>query len=889
MIKLSELSPAYQTGVRQERQRNIFPGILVGAAKESQHLQSHETQVGNLAVFLGENINNFLGTDIVDTALVADTGNLHDWGKLHPRQTRGVNIEHYRISQLLVTENRAPTLAKILGRHNFGSLLDQEPKSLEQMLLVYADVRSRTGIDCKGERIRVYKSLSECRNEIGDKLLESGYTRRQINSGFNKLIRFEKILQELGINLNNLKDLPDRYLCTHIAPYQVKKPNVGVVDQARLADFERKLNEIGVVTLRQDFEQKVVNLRKIIRQAARGNKEQTSLLALINPRELHRWVKVMHQETSRAVDSKLNAEIKTLMEFAASENGIHEQRTTILKVVGEEAKTLNASQKDIAIQSSRKIFTGSTDDDVSYHAAEAYGKLTATLDDERLDKIIGSLTQATLNGSEDSYGCTALLVLFKQLPLERRQHCLETIIEVYRNQSAILMTKGIKTLDLLAYLMSQSTRFKELLLPDAKEQMPLGTAFRYAYVLKNSGQDTSDELLALKTSTNNPILKGFISSLIDEDKVVDLKVEDILPSLASDDLMVRLAALRCAGFIKLPESSEKTKLLLDSLLSVINQDSNPTVKIYSLLALTRYNILPQLDGEQTGYMAGKMWEVFFNNPFARRYIAYFLGRIYGTRSDFNSFGQDIAKARNVTRETNDDNLLFETGRFFIGMLALINDPDKQQETVKDAFKTILELHQSHRKIFDLLMQKYVTRLIQSPALSSEKSNFYLWGTMTRKMLASAPADSFSRLIALRTLDKHCQERKPTLSNPDALLLDTVGDFGLSVPEMDTYVITRTKIDRTFASPNTYPLNVAKDFRLDSPDHYLEIANLLIDRDIWYGINADDLLKDKYYQLGDFRLYIPHIVFIEGKLENYPGLKEKMSLFSKVKVVVLPEH
>src|SRR3989338_7199540 len=139
------------------------------ANSEPEHdLLSHTLHVRNFGNLIALRINKSF-PNLVDPDLVASAGMIHDWGKIKQAPTINTPYSHYVRSQFDTAIHGFPAIGSIAGRHNFGALLRGDPLLLEQMILIYADIRSRTEIK-NSKPIRTYKSLDIALPEIEKKL-----------------------------------------------------------------------------------------------------------------------------------------------------------------------------------------------------------------------------------------------------------------------------------------------------------------------------------------------------------------------------------------------------------------------------------------------------------------------------------------------------------------------------------------------------------------------------------------------------------------------------------------------------------------------------------------------------------------------------------------------
>ena len=138
----------------------------------------------------------------VDLALISAAAATHDVGKFGCRPGERVPYLHYFYSDLWLTEHKMPRVSQIASNHSTWDL-ELESLSVESLLLIYADFRSKQDRDKDGNEITVLYPLDESFRVILSKLdnVDSA-KRRRYEFVYGRLHDFEDYMRRLGVDVD---------------------------------------------------------------------------------------------------------------------------------------------------------------------------------------------------------------------------------------------------------------------------------------------------------------------------------------------------------------------------------------------------------------------------------------------------------------------------------------------------------------------------------------------------------------------------------------------------------------------------------------------------------------------------------------------------------------
>ncbi|MCI8552774.1 MAG: cytidyltransferase-related domain protein, partial [Lawsonibacter sp.] len=246
----------------------IYPLMRLGMEYTPFKTLSHITGVHHVALSCARDLAR-AGVE-VDLALISAAAAAHDLGKFGCRPGERVPYLHYYYTDQWLLERNMEDISHIASNHSTWDL-ELESLSVESLLLIYADFRSKSERDSEGNEVVVLYPLDESFQVILSKLDNvDRKKRRRYEFVYGKLHDFEDYMRSLGVDV----DLTG----VRHAPAPVKDP--------ALMGPEETLNSLILLSVEHNLrlmhmlsnEQKFGN----IIEAARSAKSWQQLRAYLN-------------------------------------------------------------------------------------------------------------------------------------------------------------------------------------------------------------------------------------------------------------------------------------------------------------------------------------------------------------------------------------------------------------------------------------------------------------------------------------------------------------------------------------------------------------------------------------------------------------------------------
>ena len=138
----------------------------------------------------------------VDLALISGAAASHDVGKFGCREGERVPYLHYYYTDQWLLERKMEGISHIASNHSTWDL-ELESLSVESLLLIYADFRSKQDRDAQGNEITVLYPLDQSFQVILSKLDNvDTEKRRRYEFVYGKLHDFEDYMRSLGVDVD---------------------------------------------------------------------------------------------------------------------------------------------------------------------------------------------------------------------------------------------------------------------------------------------------------------------------------------------------------------------------------------------------------------------------------------------------------------------------------------------------------------------------------------------------------------------------------------------------------------------------------------------------------------------------------------------------------------
>ena len=916
-------------------------------------LLSHSLHVRNLANAVSIRINERF-PHMVDSDLVASSAVIHDWGKLKHQPTINKPYSHYVRTQLDTALAGFPAIGSIAGRHNFGALLRDDPLLLEQMIIIYADIRARSET-VEGVVCRRYKTLENSLPEIAEKLRESGkYTKDDILKGNKRLVEFEAILRKNNINIDDLSEIPDG-LTPNTRQYYNPSPASSSVPIYKTSkeesdQFLADLHQLDILTLSDEVCAKSNFIRSTIKGIISGDEKASTRLALIDPSRIPQWINLLRIKNQNRILKETTEHPDQNFSLISNPKVLHAARVNHIRVLREVfflSEEPDFRKRILSAISSLFMGNEIQEDDVAFHAAKAYGEMVGDMKDEDRSSYLEQLWEEYNLDKECSYAPTAL----EQLAKRREDHAKE----LYRRMSTdLLHTMGSRAVSLFSQTLlkiGDVDLVKEVasrsrgddVLTNARESI------RYAQLLIpllhasdiRIRVEAISGLVNLHQRTSNLSLKLYIEGLINLNRVHSVEHHrEVLAALkVCEDPLEKIALCQVIGKISYGEHSELLQSAADTLLKILDEDMDNDVKLQALIALGRDGLTRYLSVEQASKVLDSLWRIFYFNQQARKVMPYFIAGIYASRKDLPHMGKDLSNLMEIVSNENhpDRQFQYEAARVFIGLVGAIDDDN--DERIRFAQQGILQTQNISPQLFELVFQKYVTRVSRTSRLTTEQKAKRIAGSMVRKYMSSVQGDMTSRYITYDNL--HSSMVLPAGKSTDVVVFSgtfdpvhngsevaaevvsqLVGDVFMQADdgnpsknpkarEIRNQIITKAIADQ----PGVYLWNEPHPFVYRKPEEYAELRRVFKDRTVWLQVGEDRLRQSSFYE--DFKNYVylvPHVVTIREAnfpscqlefrdgiivgevddnlltyLQTKPDFMAKIARFHRIKVIGVPTN
>ncbi|NBI68124.1 cytidyltransferase-related domain protein [Pseudoflavonifractor sp. 60] len=177
----------------------IYPLMRLGMEYTPFRTLSHITGVHHVAMTCARGLAE-AGVD-VDLALISAAAAAHDLGKFGCRPGERVPYLHYYYTDQWLLARKMDDISHIASNHSTWDL-ELESLSVESLLLIYADFRSKSERGPNGEEIVVLYPLEESFQVILSKLDNvDRKKRRRYELVYGKLHDFEDYMRRLGVDV----------------------------------------------------------------------------------------------------------------------------------------------------------------------------------------------------------------------------------------------------------------------------------------------------------------------------------------------------------------------------------------------------------------------------------------------------------------------------------------------------------------------------------------------------------------------------------------------------------------------------------------------------------------------------------------------------------------
>ncbi len=178
----------------------IYPLMRLGMEYTPFKTLSHITGVHHVALSCARDLAR-AGVE-VDLALISAAAAAHDLGKFGCRPGERVPYLHYYYTDQWLLERNMEDISHIASNHSTWDL-ELESLSVESLLLIYADFRSKSERDSEGNEVVVLYPLDESFQVILSKLDNvDRKKRRRYEFVYGKLHDFEDYMRSLGVDVD---------------------------------------------------------------------------------------------------------------------------------------------------------------------------------------------------------------------------------------------------------------------------------------------------------------------------------------------------------------------------------------------------------------------------------------------------------------------------------------------------------------------------------------------------------------------------------------------------------------------------------------------------------------------------------------------------------------
>lgn len=190
----------YRRFVRICRRDWVFEFMRLAAEVTPFHTLGHIAGVHHIAMHVARQLAS-VGVEI-DLALTSAAAIGHDIGKFGCKDKEGRRVPylHYYYTDLYFNRNQMPTIGHIAANHSTWDL-ELENLSVESLVLIYADFRSKSIRRPDGTEQPVFYTLKESFDVILNKLDNVDEAKRErYQRVYDKLTDFEIYMTDLGVH-----------------------------------------------------------------------------------------------------------------------------------------------------------------------------------------------------------------------------------------------------------------------------------------------------------------------------------------------------------------------------------------------------------------------------------------------------------------------------------------------------------------------------------------------------------------------------------------------------------------------------------------------------------------------------------------------------------------
>lgn len=193
----------------------------------------------------------------VDLALISGAALCHDIGKYGCKKKEGKRVPylHYYYTGIFCQRVGLNAVGHIAANHSVWDL-ELENLSVESLLLIYADFRVKSSRDAKGWEVVHFNTLAEAFNVILSKLdnVDTAKVQRY-QKVYAKLADFERYMEELGVTTELPKDFAQE---PKNAPKPIHRDKVllegnKVIDQLKFMAINHNINLMSTFLKDDDF------------------------------------------------------------------------------------------------------------------------------------------------------------------------------------------------------------------------------------------------------------------------------------------------------------------------------------------------------------------------------------------------------------------------------------------------------------------------------------------------------------------------------------------------------------------------------------------------------------------------------------------------------------
>lgn len=182
------------------REEYIYELMRLGLEFTPFRILSHISGVHYIAMTAARGLKQ-AGVE-VDLSLISGAAAAHDFGKFGCRPGERVPYLHYYYTDQWLLARKMENISHIASNHSTWDL-ELESLSVESLLLIYADFRSKQSRDAEGNEITVLYPLEESFQVILSKLDNVDRAkRRRYEFVYGKLHDFEDYMRRLGVDVD---------------------------------------------------------------------------------------------------------------------------------------------------------------------------------------------------------------------------------------------------------------------------------------------------------------------------------------------------------------------------------------------------------------------------------------------------------------------------------------------------------------------------------------------------------------------------------------------------------------------------------------------------------------------------------------------------------------